>query len=165
MLGFGVEVAVALCVGVIVGRKFDSWIITSYPFPPDRSQGFGGVGRIPGDGRGLGVGRGLAVAVVVGVGVGVAVAVAVGVELAVGVGVGVTSLHIPDTFIVYEGQPPFAVTSLTTSTKVCPFPMLKENGVELPGIGLCPSSASQFVQMLSGSNVPKYAAVKMKLLS
>ena len=43
---------------------------------------------------------------------------------------------------------------------VWPSSMLNENGVGLPGIGLCPSSAIQLVQMLFGSNVPQYAAVR-----
>ena len=106
-----------------------------------------GVGRGGGVGRGRGVGIGLAVAV--GVGVGVVVGVAVG------VGVGVAAPHNPDTVIVYEGQPAPAVTSLTTSTKVWPSSMLNENGVVLPGIGLCPSSAIQLAQRLFGSNVPR----------
>ena len=87
-----------------------------------------------------------------GLAVGVGVGVVVGVE--VGVGVDVAPPHNPDTVIVYEGQPAPAVTSLTTSTKVWPSSMLNENGVVLPGTGLCPSSAIQLAQMLFGSNVP-----------
>ena len=75
--------------------------------------------------------------------------------MAVPVGVGVTPPHKPDTVIVYEGQPPFTVTSLTTSTKFWPSSIVNENGVGSPGIGLNPSSASQFAQMLFGSNVPR----------
>ena len=123
----------------------------------------GGVGRGGDVGRGLGDGAGLGVGVTVGVDVGVGVWVAVAVGVALGVGVGVTPPHTPDRVIVYEGQPALAVTSLTTSTNVWPSSMLNENGVGLPGIGLCPSSAIQLAQMLFGSNVPRYAAVKIKL--
>ena len=116
-----------------------------------------GVGRGLGVGANLGVGDGLAVAV--GVGETVPVAVAVGVALTVtvadGDAVGVAPPHIAcgDTVTVYAGHPASGVSSLTTTTKVCPLSTVNENAWS--GSGLEPESPIQLVQMLLGSKLPR----------